>query len=210
MRPIVRSAEPPALTAWKALASPDWQPSWDNFQKPQKPEVWGVLLRDQGFVCCYCEQRVDMRGSHIEHLQARHAAPHLALEFTNLLASCQGELPKEPAHCGHLKGYAPLSVHPLMPDCREFFVFDSAGGIRPTSDPARTTMAQSAIGTLGLDIPKLIAMRRDAIDGAVEFLSEGPSEQEIRQFIAVIDSRDADGKHTPFASAVVQFLTAYL
>ena len=211
MRPIVRSAEPPSFTAWKNQASPDWQPSWDNFQRPEKPEVHAALLRDQGFVCCYCEQRVKVNDSHIEHLQSCHAARQLALEFTNLLASCQRELlPGAPAHCGHLKDKIPLSVHPLMPDCREFFVFDSAGGIRPSQDPDRLENAHRAIKVLGLDIPKLTASKRDAINGAVEFLKEDPSDEEIQQFIARIDSRNADGEHTPFASAIVHFLSAYL
>lgn len=210
MRPIVRSAEPAAFTTWKAQGSSDWQPSWDNFQKPQKTEVLGTLLRDQGFVCCYCEQRVDTRGSHIEHLQSRHAAPHLSLEFTNLLASCQGDLPKAPAHCGHLKGDAALEVQPLMADCRDFFIFDSAGGIRPSDAPTRTEVARRAIETLGLNIPKLTAMRLAAIDGALTLFEEGASDEEVRQLIAFIESRDAGGHHTPFASAVVQFLAAYL
>jgi uncharacterized protein (TIGR02646 family) len=211
VRPIVRSAEPSAFTTWKALGSPDWQPSWDNFQRPEKTEVLEALLRDQGFVCCYCEQRVDARGgSHIEHLQSRHAAPLLALEFSNLLASCQGDLPRTPAHCGHLKGYTALEVQPLMADCREFFIFDSAGGIRPSDDPARTLAARRAIETLGLDIQKLTASRRAAIDGALTLFEEGASDEEIRQLIDFIDSRNAEGQHTPFASAVVQVLTSYL
>jgi uncharacterized protein (TIGR02646 family) len=153
---------------------------------------------------------MDARGSHIEHLQPRHAAPHLALEFTNLLASCQGELPKAPAHCGHLKGERPLDVHPLLPDCRAFFTFDSAGGIRPSDDPARGEAAQRAIEALGLGIPKLTAMRNAAINGALALLEEGASDEEIRQLIAFIDSRNAEGQNTPFASAVVQFLVTYL
>jgi len=210
VRPIVRNAEPPSLTAWKNLASADWQPNWHNFQRPEKPDVHAALLRDQGFVCCYCEQRVDVRGSHIEHLQSRHDAPQLAVEFSNLLSSFQGELPKEPAHCGHLKDKVPLSVHPLMPDCRDYFVFDSAGGIRPSPVPALTESAQRAINTLGLGISKLVAMRRAAIDGALDLLQEGASDDDIRQFIAFIDSRNADGQHTPFASAIVHFLGTYL
>lgn len=110
----------------------------------------------------------------------------------------------------YLKGNAPLDVHPLLPDCREFFIFDSAGGIRPSDDPARTESARRAIQTLGLDIRKLEALRREAIAGVVDILQEDPSDEEIQQFIAVIDSRDADGQHTPFASAVVQVLRAYL
>lgn len=211
MRPIVRSAEPAAFTTWKSQGSSDWQPGWDNFQKPEKTEVLETLLRDQGFVCCYCEQRVDARGgSHIEHLQSRHSAPHLTLEFTNFLASCQGDLPKAPAHCGHLKADTALEVQPLMANCREFFIFDSAGGIRPSEDPARKQSARWAIETLGLDIRKLTAMRRAAIDGAVALLEEGVSGEELKRLIAGFDSRDAEGHHTPFASAVVQFLEAYL
>jgi hypothetical protein len=97
-----------------------------------------------------------------------------------------------------------------MHDCREFFVFDSAGGILPSQEPPRAAQARNAVKTLGLDIPKLVAMRRAAIDGALALLDEAANDEEIRQFITVIDSRDTEGKHTPFASAVVQILSAYL
>ena len=209
MRPIVRSAEPPPFAEWKAKGSSDWQPTWGNFQGPEKPQVLETLMRDQGFVCCYCERRVSVRNVHIEHLQSRHAAPHLALEFANFLACCQRELPKEikaPVHCGHLKGDKPLDVHPLMRDSRAFFIFDSEGGIRPSDDPARSGAAQRAIETLGLGISKLSAMRRGAIDGAIALLEEGASAEEL---IELMDSKDAGGHYTPFASAVVQFLVTY-
>lgn len=210
MRPIVRSVEPDSFTMWKAQSSDDWQPTWENLQQPEKPALLNALLRDQGFVCCYCEQRVEAshKSSHIEHLQPRHLAPELAVEFTNLLASCQGEMPKAPAHCGHLKSDEPVEVHPLMPDCREYFVFDSAGGVRPVEDPAKGEAAQRTIETLGLGLPKLEAMRRAAIEGALEVLETGDDE-ELRALLAVLDARDANGRFTPFASAAVQVLARY-
>jgi uncharacterized protein (TIGR02646 family) len=213
VRPIVRGAEPASFTAWKAKRSAEWEPDWGNFQGDEKKDVLEALKRDQGFVCCYCEQRLAERTVHIEHLQSRRDAPHLALEFTNLLACCQRDLKVErqaPIHCGHLKGHQSLDVHPLMQDCRAFFIFDSQGGIRPSDEPARSQVARRAIETLGLDVSSLVAQRSQAIDGALTLFEEGASDEEIRQLIAFIESQNAEGHHTPFASAVVQVLTSYV
>lgn len=219
MRPIVRSAEPASFRDWKAQASDQWLPTWENLQRPEKPELLNALLRDQGGVCCYCERRIQasepQREAHVEHLQPRHIAPELALEFSNLLASCQAgqeeRPPQVPAHCGHLKGETPIEVHPLLRDCRDYFIFDSDGNVRPTTtDAVRAVAAQRTIDTLGLGIPKLVAQRRMAIDGALTLLEEGASDAELRSFLAAVDGKDALGQHTPFASAVVHVLSAYV
>ncbi|WP_223754975.1 retron system putative HNH endonuclease [Myxococcus sp. RHSTA-1-4] len=220
MRPIVRSAEPASFKDWKARASARWRPTWENLKRPEKPEVLSALLRDQGYVCCYCERRIDpdraQRESHIEHLQPRHHAPELALEFSNLLACCQAGLEEQPrqvpAHCGHLKGDTPIEVHPLMRDCRDYFVFDSAGGVRPNdADPARAAAARRTIDTLGLDIPKLVAQRNMAIEAVLPLLQDDAfGDDALRAFLAAFDGKDAKGHHSPFATAVVQVLSGYL
>ena len=56
MKYIKKNIEPESFTVWKKLASDDWQPCWDNFGKPEKIQVHNSLLREQGFICCYCER----------------------------------------------------------------------------------------------------------------------------------------------------------
>lgn len=106
MKHIIKGQEPENFTKWKALENDDWKPSWDeNFQTPEKPVVHDALLNEQGYICCYCGMRITRITSHIEHLKPRSNYPNLALEYTNLIASCQGESeepPTVPVHCGHL------------------------------------------------------------------------------------------------------------
>ena len=96
-------------------------------------------------------------------------------------------------------------MHPLLPDCREYFIFTGSGEVRPTDVPTRREMAQEAITLLGLDIAKLAAMRKRALDGFVQALA-GVEPDRARAALAGIDSRDAQGRNEPFASTILSVL----
>lgn len=202
MRPIVKGAEPTDFTQWKKGESPDWNPGWDDFDgKPIKSTVKVALLKEQGDVCCYCEQRIGKADSHIEHLESRHHFPQRSLDYANLLACCTKEEPRVPRHCGSRKADRGLKVHPLLPDCREYFVFTGSGDVRPTEEPTRRAVALEAIAILGLDIRKLVAMRKLAIDGFMQALA-GVGPEQAGAALAHIDSKDAEGRNMPFATAI--------
>ena len=69
MRYIKKQETPPAFTDWKAQENEDWQPYWNskttNFQNPEKRIVHESLLQEQGYICCYCQRRIDLNNSHI-------------------------------------------------------------------------------------------------------------------------------------------------
>lgn len=153
MKYIKKCEEPEEFSNWKALENDNWKPSWDNFQVPQKPAVHDALLREQGYICCYCGMRITRDGSHIEHLKPRSAYPHLALEYTNLMASCQ-------------------------------------------------------IEKLGLDIDKLRAMRREAIDAVLLDIDELTPKQ-IQQLMQGYEQLDANEQYTPFCAAITYILKQY-
>ncbi|HYO64541.1 MAG TPA: retron system putative HNH endonuclease, partial [Archangium sp.] len=91
MRPIIKGAEPAELAAWKKRKATHKQPPWDSTEEDwleARSQVKEALLHEQGFVCCYCEQRIEHSNSHIEHLESRHTAPKRVFDHTNLLASC--------------------------------------------------------------------------------------------------------------------------
>jgi uncharacterized protein (TIGR02646 family) len=206
MRPILKGAEPEVFTQWKKGESPDWSPGWDDLDgTPTKSAVKEALLKEQGHVCCYCEQRIQKTDSHIEHLESRHDVPQRSLDYTNLLACCTREEPRIPKHCGSRKGDRALKVHPLLPDCREYFVFTGSGDVRPTDVPAHKEVAREAIAVLGLDVPKLAAMRKMAIDGVIQALA-GVEQSQARAVIARIDARDGQGWNAPFTSAILSAL----
>jgi uncharacterized protein (TIGR02646 family) len=201
MRHIAKSAEPADFAAWKKQKSTTKQPSWDSIDDDAwanvKHNIKQALLNEQGFVCCYCEQRIETASSHIEHLEPRHSSPKRAFDYTNFLASCT-----KPEHCGSHKGNKTLQIHPLLPNCRDYFVFASDGNVRPTNDPALRAMAEETITILGLGIARLNAQRKSAITGFVQTLN-GMNQNQRRAMLASIDARDAQGTNRPFASAVL-------
>ncbi len=214
MRYIKKSDEPESFAAWKELANEDWKPSWKGFSKPQKTDVHNALLQEQGFICCYCGMRITKETSHIEHLKPRTTYPDLSLEYNNLLTSCQGEseeAPPEPVHCGHKKAKwydEHLIVSPLEVNCTDFFEYNGDGEILPTEDLDKQYAAEITISRLGLNIPKLMAMRREAIDGVLLGIEE-LTDEEIQQLAQGYAQPDADGRYTPFCTAIAYIFNQY-
>ncbi|OJT21826.1 TIGR02646 family protein [Archangium sp. Cb G35] len=200
MRSIVKGTGSAEFSAWKKRKATHKQPPWDSTDEDWlevKSQVKQALLDEQGFVCCYCEQRIESANSHIEHLESRHTSPKRVFDYTNLLASCTKK-----SHCGSLKGSKALRVHPLMPDCREYFIFTSNGTVQPTDNPTRRSMAEEAIKDLGLGISTLNAQRKSAITGFTQAL-KGMDPEQAREALSRIDVRDEQGRNMPFASAIL-------
>lgn len=216
MKYIRKGKEPEEFTNWKNLENDDWKPSWDdNFQSPEKPIVHEYLLKQQGYICCYCGMRIDRKNSHIEHLKPRTAYPDLALDYTNMIASCQGESeqpPPQPVHCGHKKRYwynENLMVSPLDANCENFFRYSGSGDILPTDESAKKVAAETTIEQLGLNIPKLTRMRRAAIEGILQGVN-GLTNEEIEEFAEALKKPDTNGQCTPFCFAITYILNQYL
>jgi len=212
MRFIQKGAEPSELIDYKACANDDWKPTYDGLDKKTKTAIQKALVPEQGYLCCYCGGRVGERANdcHIEHLIPQSKDPARALDYDNMLASCQGtdEHMRVPTHCGHARGTKPIKVSPLSPDCATFFTFGSNGKIEPSPDPAKRTAAEETIRRLGLDVPKLRAARRAAIDGALEGLDELSSEV-LRAEATTYDVADPTGRLAPFCFAIRDVLMKY-
>lgn len=212
MKHIRKSDEPAALRAFRAGANPEWTPAWEGLPGPVKRVVHQMLLRDQGWICCYCGCRIETDDSHIEHLLPRSHFPEHALAFPNLLACCQRALrPMEPRHCGMRKADWPdpnaagrgLMVSPLDPGCERRFRFAGDGHVAPANEADAGAIA--TIQRLGLDIDVLRACREGAIDGALEHL-ETLTDRELRRFMDALLTRDDAGRLTPFCLPVAQVL----
>ena len=55
MKHIVKGAEPPGLLEFKAAENEDWKPRYDNLTSEAKVALKSSLMREQGWLCCYCE-----------------------------------------------------------------------------------------------------------------------------------------------------------
>ncbi len=212
MKHIKKGEAPESFANWKKLENENWTPTYDDLRGEVKTDLHHSLLREQGYICCYCGMRIAVDSSHLEHLKPQSSYQYLALEYTNLLASCQRESKKsEPVHCGKKKDDwydERLMVSPLEANCAEFFRYLGYGEILPTDEADKKDAAAKTIDKLGLDIDKMRAMRREAIDGILEAI-EGLTGEEIQLLAQGCDKPDANGQYTPFCGAITYILKHY-
>ncbi|MCP3944507.1 MAG: TIGR02646 family protein [Desulfobacteraceae bacterium] len=192
MKYIQKGFEPQKLTEWKSLANDNWQPEYGLMGGKLKTIVKKSLTREQGCLCCYCERRLDLNDSHIEHFNPQSNDEVDPLDYSNMLCSCQNRLKKgEPRHCGNLKDDwfdSELLISPFDPECENKFSFMADGKIksRKLNDAATDT----TIKELGLDIPKLNDLRKKIIE---PFIDETLDEDEFKIFVTQYLKPDSDG-----------------
>jgi uncharacterized protein (TIGR02646 family) len=227
---ILKDPEPECLIAWK-LENVDLSPTYrDDFQGSPKKDTHCALILEQGYICCYCQSRIDRRSSHIEHFKPLSVFPELQLDYQNLHASCEcggyhsGQSECDEAmfadeievnyegskHCGQLKDYKydENLISPLDPECEAYFYYNGAGDIRPSNDAEKTHAAEITIDALGLNSKSLTGRRKKAFDGAL-FDIDSLSTDEGRQLIEDFNQKDENGRFTPFCAAVVYVLKQY-
>lgn len=213
MRYICKGDEPESLVNLKALANEDWKPTYEADCKGEvKTQLHNALLQEQGYICCYCGMSITKENSHIEHLKPRSIYPKLALDYNNLLASCQRDRePRVPKHCGVKKDKwydEQLMVSPLDINCANFFRYAASGEILPTDEQDLQEAAQKTIEKLGLHIEKLRLIRSAAIDGALLAI-EGLTDEEIQKLAQGYEKPDANGQYEEFCFAIAYILNQY-
>lgn len=199
MKRIEKEAEPIQFSIWKRQDKMARRPRWNRVPSAIKKSVHESLMREQGFICCYCELRIAMDDSHIEHFRPKIKFPDLELDYENLHCSCQPDPSRgEPRHCGHRKGSwfdEKLLLSPLEADCENRFRFTANGDVSPRSN--NDAAAKTTIERLGLDLPKLRALRAAAIDA----LHTEPNE-----VIERLLERRVDGRLLDFHTTIAQVL----
>lgn len=201
MRHISKQPEPQALFDWKAQANADWQPAYELLSGAPKLALKLALMVEQGFICCYCERRLHDDDAHIEHFRPQSDPACDALDYANLLCSCQNRIERgAPRHCGNLKEDwfdEQLLVSPLLEGCERQFAFAGDGSIRPANPDDQS--AAITIEKLGLNIRKLQDLRKAAIE---LFLDPELSDADLQLFTQAYLARDADNRLGEFCSTV--------
>jgi uncharacterized protein (TIGR02646 family) len=212
---IKKGEEPESFKAWKALAktTPNW--GYSYLQNPEKQKLHEALLREQGYICCYCGMRITRESSHIEHLKPQSTPdPELSVEYTNLLASCQRERePRKPIHCGVAKDNwydENLIVSPLKQNCIDFFIYTEDGQILETDALDKKAAAATTIKMLCLNIPKLIAMREEVIKNLLADIDiDELTDEEKQKLVQGFEQPDANGQYQEFWGAIAYILNQY-
>ncbi|MCW6050360.1 TIGR02646 family protein [Lyngbya sp. CCAP 1446/10] len=207
MKYIKKGKEPQDFSDWKATQkSLGVNYGYKNLQNPEKGAVHSYLLSEQGYICCYCCQRVEQSNSHIEHLAPQSKTDsELSLDYTNMLGSC-GRVPNWPEYCGNKKQNIAIAVSPLKSNCEDFFSYSSTGEILPTTNNLDEEKdAEITIKVLGLNHYDLTQGRIQALEAL-----KGMTTQEEAELLGeVCQQMDAQGRYQPFCNAVLYFLKNY-
>jgi len=208
MKHIIKQREPQVFTDWKSMDSEDWQPTYKNLSGEPKEAVKNALMDEQGYICCYCERRLTDEDSHIEHFRPQSDPAADALDYGNMLCSCMNNLQKgEPRRCGNLKENwfdERLLISPLDPSCEESFAYTGDGHVKPADSGDEA--AAMTIKKLGLDIPKLNALRARAIE---PFLEDGLSIEDLKRFVTGYLQRGINGMYSEFWTMIRYLFRGY-
>ena len=114
MKEIIKNTKPKSLTEHKAKQ----HSSYENLPGKAKDETRESLLKEQGYICCYCMTRIpesgDILGSKIEHYLCQTNHPSEDLNYGNMLLACLGSK-GSPSHletCDTKKGKLSLTFTP--------------------------------------------------------------------------------------------------
>ncbi len=97
MRQIIKSKEPKSLASYRKKRGA----KFGNDDMP-KDELRASLIKDQGYICCYCMKRITLQddattNTKIEHFKPQSiyngtdGKPDLTLNYSNLFLACKGE-----------------------------------------------------------------------------------------------------------------------
>lgn len=95
--------------------------SYDEMNGNAKNAIKKSLLKEQGYLCAYCMQRIDLQNTTIEHYipqnpSDREANDMLSIDYNNMLAVCGGNTngshSKSDLTCDKHRGNIPLTVDP--------------------------------------------------------------------------------------------------
>lgn len=202
MKLIVKGNEPQEVIDWKALANEYWQPNFDELSGPEKRAMRQSLLKEQGQICCYCNQDISDDDFHIEHFRPQENFEPLELVYNNLHVSClKNKKPGTPSHCGDAKAnwfdntltLSPLDNHEAS------FKYLSNGDVE-----AANQNSGEMVTRLNLKDESLKAKRKAEIAGILdEDIIENASDNDLVTLYHRI-SQKIDDKYQPFIVAIQQ------
>lgn len=182
------------------------EPVYSDLKGLVKKNLKETLLKEQGYICCYCMCQIVAYDSHIEHFIARSEAkdrPYsviiqdVELGYKNLLLSCEGEN-WDGKHCGRFKDNAvhEMMLSPTKSSVESEFQYTVNGKIRGLSPEAMTS-----IRVLNLDSGDLDRRRRTAIFMSGLFEPDADYDLLIEKY-----KTPEDGMYAPFCQAVLYIL----
>lgn len=206
MRHIRKGAEPKRWLQFRKQKVPA-----PRFDDGPKDDLRKALLKEQGHLCCYCMHRIEdgPGGMKIEHWAPQSVHSALALDYTNLLAACNGGEgnPRRDQHCDTAKGNLVIGLDPRQPSCETHVVVTAMGeAIAARAAPASVG---SDLETLNLNVARLRRGRAGAIEEIQKWARASGKSLSRRELLAkakALSTPDAHGRLPVFLGVTVAWL----
>jgi uncharacterized protein (TIGR02646 family) len=208
MRHIRKGQEPPGLLKYR-------QETGATYDDPRNPkdEIREQLVREQGYLCCYCMKRIttDLRGMKIEHWapQGDPSASHLQLDWKNLLGACKGNEGArwQDQHCDTRKGNAHLTLNPTDPSCELHVRYLGDGTIKSDDQAIDADLNH----TLNLNHACLTNNRKAVLDALVAAMRRKYSnkpwpEDALKREITALQQFNSEGKLEEYCQVKIYWL----
>lgn len=153
-----------------------------KFKKKNKPKNWAecspittklrkhILETEQqhlaeAFFCTYCERKVTMQNSHIEHVKPKCESgeySHLFADYNNLTISC-----KSNNTCSNKKDndYSKDFINPIEENPSKFMTYNVMTGDITATKAIHKDRVKATCNTLGLNSYELTKARRTVLIG---------------------------------------------
>ncbi len=205
MKKIVKQSELRSLVEHRAQANANY----DNY--PDKDKLRESLLKEQGYICCYCMSRITSEQMKIEHWKPQTKYTALQLEYRNLLGACMGNQGTRPQnqHCDTRKGDIEITINPIEGDrnCENLVKYRPDGKIYSEDESINHDLNE----TLNLNLGFLKKNRSDALFVLIRKLDEKFSNKTwanitVQKEIDKLNTKDENG----FYDVYCQFIASYL
>lgn len=183
-----------------------------NYDNSPKDDIRLALLKEQGYLCCYCMQRIsqpDKSKMKIEHFLSQTANPDKELDYTNMLAACKGNegFPLELQHCDTAKGENKISIDPRNRQMMSQIKFDKEGRVFSTNEQHNVDIDKTL--HLNLDFLKQArAAIRKGIEQKVKqkYRNARPNKSFIQELLKHWQSFDKNGMLAPYCQVAIYVL----
>jgi uncharacterized protein (TIGR02646 family) len=212
MHRLVRPKPPPrALEEAKSRGLREWE----ELGPAARREIRTSLGEMQGWLCAYCEAKVEDEGSratggekrgsgcHVEHWEKRADNKERQFDWKNLFLSCNSE-----RHCGKDKDKLKdesrpnyeLLIDPCEEDPEDYLRFDSSGRVsvwEKIPEELRRK-AEETIRVFNLNEPGLVNRRKGVISGYLTWLDgiEHLDDDAFRREIRLLEDSARSEHHT--------------
>lgn len=206
MRVINKESEPTKLKKYRQKTEAVYD---GPLFTPVKDQIREFLLKEQGYLCAYCMQRIHSHAMKIEHWHCQTKYPSEQLSYRNMLGVCKGNEGQAPSNqtCDTRKrdqdiDFNPSSIH----DHEKIKIrYDAYGKIR-SDNPSFDKQIND---TLNLNVQLLQRNRKKVWDSVTKVLNRTQgkcSESTIKSLINTWCKTNDHGELLEYCDVAIYYL----